>query len=182
MLIVYSALQNLAPTQPYSCHSPKTPTFSTALTFSWLHEFHRAFYNSLPLRNLFPLPGGPVSLLRSPTARQTVIRLSSLCSKITSWVKSSPIDSGENSHSLLRGIFLYFCYCSSHILWCFTCLLFSSCYTVNNSRTGTMSLTFIYPESRTEAKLEKALGMVGERGGQWPEHNNGPSVTLNIQR
>lgn len=53
---------------------------------------------------------------------------------------------------------------------------------MNTSKIGTLSLTFIYPVSSTEPELEKARGMVGEGDGQWPEHNNGSSVTLNVHR
>lgn len=48
-------------------------------------------------------------------------------------------------------------------------------------RTGTVSLTLIYPVSSTEPELAKAQGSVGERDGQWPEQNNGSGVTLNVQ-
>lgn len=102
--------------------------------------------------------------------------------KIASWVKPSPIYSGENSHSLLKGTLLYLCYCSTHILWWFICLLFSPCFPVNTSRTGTLSLTFIYSVPSSEPELEKACVTGGERGGQWLEYNNGSGVTLNVQR
>lgn len=46
---------------------------------------------------------------------------------------------------------------------------------------STVSLTFIYPVSSTELELKKAIGMMGERDGQWPEHNNDSSIKLNVQ-
>lgn len=49
-------------------------------------------------------------------------------------------------------------------------------------RTGTVSLTLIYPVSSTEPELAKAQGSVGERDGQRPERNNGSGVTLNVHR
>lgn len=49
-------------------------------------------------------------------------------------------------------------------------------------RTGTVSLSLIYPVSSTGPELAKAQGSVGERDGQQPERNNGSGVTLNVQR
>lgn len=46
---------------------------------------------------------------------------------------------------------------------------------MNISRTGSMWLIFIYPVSSMEPESEKVHVMVGERGGQWPECNDGLS-------
>ena len=55
--------------------------------------------------------------------------------------------------------------------------------TVNTPGTGAVLLIFICPGSGTEPEFEKVHVMVGERDGQWPEHNDGSSSgTSTVER
>lgn len=156
MLIVYVALQNLAPTWPYPCNSPKTATFqlhwlpsgstnSTGhFTASCLCTFCSLCLVCLPPSFLSELPG-------SYSAFKTQLKNYLSC-RYWNLLQNPQM---KLVISLFKRIFLFLCYSGSHILWWFIHLLSSPCYTVNTSRTGARVLACICPISAMEPELEK---------------------------